>query len=316
MAMNIHVDRAIFGLQSNGGVSRLWRSLLPALQKAMPDASFDDSAPAELFLSTYYRMPPEGMKSIVMVYDFIHEHYPLLGRHHPDAVDKRRAIARADAVIGISQYTADDAMTFCGKPASVAYCGGGETFKRAMPAEVKDFKRRYGLDNYVIVVGRRGLYKNVQALYQAWRLWPAHKHFKILCVGGEEQLPQDIGFQKSFPGQWMQARLSDADLSAAYTGAYALVYPSLFEGFGLPPVEAMACGCPVITSAGGSVPEVVGDAALVVNVFRPLEIAHALNALADPALCLELALRGYPQARQFTWANMAESLASVIRGVA
>ena len=169
--MNIWIDDTIYRLQSHGGISQLWRKLTPALQAALPEATFDTRVTPDVFLSTYYQSAPEGVQSVVVVYDFLHERYPTIGAQHPDAVIKRAAIERADAVTAISQYVADDCQRFMHKTANVAYCGGSE-YQRALPSEVDAFRAKYNLHKpYVLTVGRRGLYKNINALYQAWGLW-------------------------------------------------------------------------------------------------------------------------------------------------
>jgi hypothetical protein len=103
--------------------------------------------------------------------------------------------------------------------------------------------------------------------------------------------------------------LNDADLRAAYTGAHALLYPSKYEGFGMPPLESMACGTPAIVCRNSSLPEVVGDAALYVDEDDPAEMTDAILKLYDPAARSELRGRGMRQAARFTFTNMAGEVA-------
>lgn len=313
--MNIWIDDLIYKLQGQGGISRLWRELTPCLRKAMPDATFDLSAPADVFLSTYYADAPEGVPSVVLYYDAIHERYPGLGKYHPNAMQKARAVKNAVAVVAISKASADDCLRFHGVQASVTYCGGSELTVRGLPEQVNAFRAKYGLGRpYVLLVGRRDLYKNARALYEAWSLSQWAQQGTVVAIGGEEPLPSDIEFANRYP--WKQLRLSDDELALAYSGAHALVYPSYYEGFGLPIVEALASGCPVICGNLSSEPEVAGDAALYVDVCKPRDIATALDMLLDPACRLELAIKGYERARMFTWERMAESLAEVVRTIA
>ena len=106
--------------------------------------------------------------------------------------------------------------------------------------------------------------------------------------------------------------LSDDDLQAAYAAAIALVYPSLYEGFGMPIIEAMACGCPVITSPSGSIPEVAGDAALLVNTSNVDEMLNAMKQVQKPQLRRLLIDRGMLRSRLYSWAKMADEVKNVL----
>jgi glycosyltransferase involved in cell wall biosynthesis len=300
--MNILIDDAIYRLQGKGGISTLWRALTPFLHAALPDFTFDPAQPADIFISTYYQPAPAGAKSIVMAYDYIQDRYPLLPSHGTDVVWKRSAVASADAVVAISEWTANDVRQMQGKLATVAY--PATSLERASHQDVQAFKAKYGLPNhYVLIVGRRDLYKNVSAYWQALRLLP---HMFTVCVGGA---PMD-----SIQDSRQQLRLDANELAAAYTGARCLVYPSLYEGFGLPVLEAYACGCPVICGSGGALAE-INEAACVVDVTRPRQIAEALLKMRDPGVRIEHILKGYDVSKRFSWAAMAESVAAVIRDV-
>ena len=106
--------------------------------------------------------------------------------------------------------------------------------------------------------------------------------------------------------------LDDTDLRAAYAGAHALLYPSKYEGFGMPPVESMACGTPAIVCRNSSLPEVVGDAALYVDENDPTDMADAIMKLYDPGLRADLVERGLRQAARFTFASTAQELARAL----
>jgi len=299
--MNILIDDAIYNLQSSGGITTLWRELTPLLHEALPECTFDPSRPCDVFLSTYYQPAPQGAKSIVMCLDFIAERYPLIPRFSRDSQWKYAVIASSDAVIAISQWTADDVKRYTGKAASVAYPATSLT--RASHSAVQAFKQTYNLpDTYILVVGRRGLYKNVSTLWQALKMINPRPF--VVCVGGEEE-----GIENG-----VRLVLDVDELAAAYTGALCLVYPSLYEGFGLPVLEAYACGCPVICGDGGALRE-INAAACVVDVTRPREIAQGIATLYDHGARIEFTLMGYREAKRFSWQSMARSVADVIKDV-
>ncbi len=308
--MNIWIDSAIFQLQTRGGISTLWRALLPRLQAALPDCTFDTSAPPDVFISTYYQPAPKCAKNIVVIYDFIAEMYAPIGAYHPDALAKRSAIASADALISISQHVASDCQMVTGRASTVAHLA--TDLQRVSLPQVQAFEARHKLNKpYLLLVGRRDLYKNARALYQAYALWG--QDVTVLAVGGEECTPDDAAFARRF--DWRRVELSDADLCAAYSGALALVYPSLVEGFGLPVLEAMACGCPVIAGAHSSIAEVAGDALIQCDPFRPASIASALSTAVQPERRMIHILKGYARAKQFSWNKTADIIAGVIRNV-
>lgn len=274
----------------------------------MPDASFTASLPGDVFLSTYYKPSPVGVRSIAVVYDLIAETFPGLP-NRADSAEIRRAVGGAQSVVSISHGTAQEVKRLLGRDSVVAYPGVAADFGKVAPGDVERFQAYIGKP-YVLVVGRRGLYKNVQALYQAWHLWPGAKTHKVLCIGGEDSLPQDQAFAQR--NDWQRLVLDDSDLRAAYAGATALVYPSLAEGFGLPIVEAMACGCPVVCD-NSVVAEIAGEAGFYADCTRPKQIAGALDLTLDPALRIERTLNGIERAKMFTWGGMAKTLADVIR---
>jgi glycosyltransferase involved in cell wall biosynthesis len=113
----------------------------------------------------------------------------------------------------------------------------------------------------------------------------------------------------------MAPLLNDDDLRLAYCGALALVYPSVYEGFGMPVIEALACGCPVITTSHSSLPEVAGDAAVYVNPFDHGSLAAAMVQIQKPELRAVLLRRGLERAKLFSWTAMARSVAAVLSSV-
>lgn len=304
--MNLYVDGAIFELQKQGGISRIWRELMPRLAVSY---NLSQAADADVFISTYYRRAPLGMKSLVLVYDMIAERYSGVGRFHPAAVDKRRAIAEATRIVAISQQTATDVQRYTGRKVdAVAYPGIARDYGIVMEQGVEQFRQFIGKP-YLLVVGNRGLYKNVSVLYQVWPTWVGRETYAIVCVGGEPNLPQDIAFDNKFPGVRKPVFLSDDDMPLAYAGATALVYPSMIEGFGLPTLEALACGCPVV--CGETMREVCGNHAHYADVMRPKDVQRALDeAMAALPVVMPRTLLDC-----YSWDGMAKTMSEVIEGM-
>lgn len=307
--MNIHIDTAIFSLQQQGGISRLWRALLPALREAMPDATFDPAQPADWFISTYYAPAPLGVRSMALVYDLIVDKYPLID-NRADSAAIHRAITEASAVVSISQQTASDVRTRLHRDSVVAYPGVAPDFGKVLPSDIERF-RAYVSKPYVLIVGRRGGYKNGQALYQAWGRWSQHEAHRILCVGGEELTPSDRAFDNDYPGVRLRMIVDDHDLQLAYAGAMALVYPSLMEGFGLPIAEALACACPVVCDH--EMHEIAGPEAYYCNATIPRDIVRALDATLDLSYRMTSITTGKQWVQRYTWNGMARTIAEVLK---
>ena len=273
---------------------------------------------ADLFVSTYYSTPT-ATPSLFMGYDMIPE---ALGFPLEDEAwrEKHRAIQHAAAHVMISHNSARDLERLfpcvAAGSTAVAHCGVGEAFRPADAAEVERFRKAHGLDRpYLLMVGDRAGYqgyKNGLLLFRALGLGePATRDLTVLCVGGAKEI--EPMFRELAPGVPV-ARLSvsDEELRLAYAGAEALAYPSRYEGFGMPVVEAMACGCPVITCANSSLIEVAGDAALFVGEDDPAGLADRLREVADPERRAELVRLGLEQAARFTFDAMAEEIAKAL----
>jgi glycosyltransferase involved in cell wall biosynthesis len=299
--MNIIISPEIFQLQARGGISTLWRNLIPRIQALLPECTFDSTQPADVWIPTYYAAAPVGIPSIVTVFDWMHERYPKLSPFAVEAVTKRRAIAHATELISISHWTASDTQAFMQRESTVVY--PATDLQRASSDEVAAFRTKYKLpDEYILIMGNRGLYKNVSTYWQATRLFNAPL---TVCIGGENE--PDSSQVRHF-------QLTPDDLSAAYTGALCLVYPSLYEGFGLPVLETYACGCPVVCGNGGALAE-INSAAAVVDITKPMDIIQGIARVIDPPQRVEHILKGYSVAKQFSWDKAAQQYAAVIRRV-
>ncbi|MFH1155349.1 MAG: glycosyltransferase family 1 protein [Pseudomonadota bacterium] len=167
---------------------------------------------------------------------------------------------------------------------------------------------------YLIFVGSLEPRKNLPVLIQAIKRCKTDK--PLLLVGwegwGDKSWMQTIRESGLSQRIILSGYVDDENLACLYSGATALVYPSLYEGFGLPVLEAMACGCPVICSKTSSLPEVTGDAALLIDPQRPDELADAIDRVAaDPSLRLSMAQKGQVQAGLFSWRETARKTLNV-----
>jgi glycosyltransferase involved in cell wall biosynthesis len=197
-------------------------------------------------------------------------------------------------------------------------------FRRQMPEDVLSTLRPYGLQpGFFLSLGRLNRRKNLERLLEAYARARATRGVDVpLVIGGK----QDHGFQevlrRSNPtGERSHVRfvgfIPDASLSAFYSAAVCLVYPSLFEGFGLPVLEAMACGTPVVASSRSALPELVGDAGLLVDPENVEALAQAMaRILADRDLREDLGQRGLARSGQFSWAETARQTLSVYHDAA
>ncbi len=164
---------------------------------------------------------------------------------------------------------------------------------------------------YVLCLGSLEPRKNLSRLLRAWALLQARYRGEVqLVVAGGSANPSVFARTESGPrtdNVFFAGYVPDEILPALYSGALAMVYPSLYEGFGLPPLEAMACGCPVITSRTTSLPEVTGEAALLVDPLDPESIADAIRqAIEDDELRGRLSAAGLERAKQFSWDRCAQ----------
>jgi glycosyltransferase involved in cell wall biosynthesis len=273
-----------------------------------------DEEGADLFISTYYTTPL-STPSVLMAHDMIPEvmEWDL---NRPLWQHKHHAIRSASSLIAVSENTANDLVRFFPEisrdSVKVAYHGVDPIFHPANPQEIEDFKDKYKIAKpYFLVVGLRSGYKNVMLLFQSFAKLENKESFAIVCVGGGEELEDELVPYVSEKNIYLLPHIEDNDLRLAYTAAVALVYPSKYEGFGLPILEAMACGCPVITCPVASIPEVAGDAALYVN-HDVDEMAIALSDIQNQDVRQSLIAAGFEQARKFSWSQMAKTVSSVL----
>ncbi|WP_291297589.1 glycosyltransferase family 1 protein [Elioraea sp.] len=189
---------------------------------------------------------------------------------------------------------------------------GGEHILRETPDMSALQRNRLVPGRFALAVGTRAAHKNLGALAAAAEALAA-RGLVIAAAGAADPAVFRPAGQAGGKGAVALGRVSDAALRALYENAFCLVFPSRYEGFGLPPVEAMASGCPVIASRAGAVPEVCGDAALWFDPADPASLPTALARLLDePGLAATMREQGLARAAEFTWAKAAERLLALI----
>ncbi len=262
---------------------------------------------ADVFISTYYTYPSR-CRTLLYVHDMIPE---VLGWNLDEAHwrEKRNAIRHASSYVCVSQNTASDLRRLypqdLEKPLAVVTHGVDRAFYPENAREIRRIAQVLGLPrHYFVIVGPREAYKNAELVFRAAAKLERTSDLALLCVGGAPVLEPELR-ELSTALTTRVARLSDPDLRAAYSGASALLYVSKYEGFGLPILEAMACGCPVVTCDNSSQREVAGDAALYVDDGDPDALAEAMHQVLENGCRERLITLGRERSAQFDWSHTA-----------
>jgi glycosyltransferase involved in cell wall biosynthesis len=273
----------------------------------------------DLFHAPHYVLPPlTPCRSVVTIHDCIHLRFP---QYLPNRIAYAYARAslwtathRAARVITVSEASKRDILSYFSVPESrveVIYNAIDERFwQQPTPDEMDRVRERYQLNApFVLYAGNIKPHKNLERLIEAFNMLrqaPHLRHVQLLIIGDEiskyASLRRAVHRYKLHKHVRFFGFVSDQTLAALYRLADVFVFPSLYEGFGLPPLEAMASGTPVIASNASSLPEVVGGAALMIDPYDAEAIADAMRrVLTDAALRSELRAKGFDRARSFSW---------------
>jgi len=282
---------------------------------------FDRLLPdAELYHATeHLLMPLHGIPAVLTVHDLIYRFFP---RYHKPRNYIYLNLAmplfcrRADAIIAVSECTKNDlAKHYHVDPAkiTVVYEAAAPRFTPQAEETVAAVRARYRLpERYLLTVCVIEPRKNHAGFLRAFeRLYQEDPDLYWVIGGSQGWLYERFFAQlERSPARdhvILAGYIEDQDLPAVYGGALAFVFPSLYEGFGLPPLEAMACGAPVVSSNASSLPQVCGDAARYFCPHDEEQMLDALRAvLADPGLRLDMRRKGLAQAQKFSWQRAAE----------
>lgn len=275
----------------------------------------------DIFHETYYSQAdccPRSAKRIVTVYDMIHEKLPTYFEPGNDTAKlKEIAVRRADHIICISENTRRDLIELLNVPiekTSVVHLGYSLTAEGS--SNVLCAVER----PYILYVGNRSAYKNAESLLRVYaKSSILRKNFRLVFFGGGGFSVNEHNMMKSLSlssEDTMQLSGGDSVLADLYSKAAAFVYPSLYEGFGIPPLEAMSLDCPVVSSNTGSLPEVVGDAA---ELFNPEDEDDMLKAIervvTSPERATDLVERGRTRCKQFSWEKCAMDTLDVYKKI-
>ena len=279
---------------------------------AIGDVTLRCIRPQIIHESYYFPFPlgPKKTKRVLTIHDMIHEKYPsFYTKDNKIAKFKSAAAARADHIICNSQSTKRDVLELLGIPPEkvfVIYLGFSEHKK--LSTKPDDLECIVG--DFLLFVGLRNGYKNFRSLMLAYSQSESLRtQFSIVCFGGqsfsdaEMQFMTELGIDRAKMHHYVG---NDEKLQWFYQNASAFIYPSLYEGFGIPPLEAMANHCPVICSNNSSIPEVVGEAGEYFDPMNPQEIRLAIEKVVfDPNRCADLVIKGVERTVHFSWEKCA-----------
>ena len=287
------------------------RHLFKPVNQFLFERSFRKGRP-EVYHQTHFLdlKPDYEGRRILTVYDMTHE---VFSKNFPAGdqtkEQKKAAVKKADHILAISESTKSDLVRLLGVAPekvtvtllanSLTHVGGASSL-HTRP--------------YFLFVGDRKGYKNFSLLLQAFSNSRARAQMDLICYGGGPLSVQEESeiATKKLVGNVFWRQGPDQQLATLYGHACALVYPSLYEGFGLPILEAYHYGCPVVTSKTSSIPEVAGEAALYFEKDQPEDLARVLDQVAeDLALRARLADRGREREKLFSWDRCYEQTASV-----
>ncbi|MEE7440261.1 glycosyltransferase family 1 protein [Methylobacterium oryzae] len=270
---------------------------------------------ADIFLSTFFTTPLKT-PSVLVVYDMIPERFSFDLRDRFWA-EKEIALSYARRFVCISKSTKTDLLHFYPEipdnNVRFNYLGYDKSvFRRMDRVDIEIFVHKHALQRpFVLMVGSRDQnkgYKNGKILFDAL-LKSNRCDLDVLCVGGEETFDESLIAEIGSRFRVLRIEATDHELACAYSAARAFIYPSLYEGFGLPVVEAMACGCPIVTTNKGSLAEIAREPACI--IVEPDSVEAMIDALRllDDENCREvMRAAGLRECLQYNWENIGQTL--------
>jgi len=317
-------------------ISRVPRTILELMWKYIHIPSVEHLVHEKI--DVFHIMGAGAINPLLRTVKLVATIYDLIPIKFPDFFDEKtrrhfncyfnNVIPKADVVIAISNSTKEDILEYFDIPGNkvevVAPGFDSELYRQMQDKSMIDkIKAKYGIDkNYILFVGTLEPRKNLQKLIKAYSILPEYlKSDYLLVVCGKkglffEELFRAVKELKLEEKVIFTGYVPDEDLPFLMNGAEVFVYPSLYEGFGLPPLEAMACGTPVISSKVSSLPEVVNDAGILINPNDVEELSDALlRVLSNNELRAQLSEKGLKQASKFSWKKTAMKIVEIYNKV-
>lgn len=335
----IYIDNIAFYLQKSGGITVVWQELIKRLKKcncnisflnypASPLNIFYDSIkdglnikylklfclsiqrylpiylPNEenpfIFHSTYYRYAANSKAiNITTVHDFTYEYFSSGLKKRIHCWQKYRAIRKSKYVICISENTKKDLLKFVPdypeERIRVIYNGVSDSYHPILywDSSIIPYKRY----TYLLFVGARMEYKNFKFLVKSLK----DSDYKLVIVGPDLNNDEIRLLKDCFIDYYYAGRLSNENLNMLYNGAFAFVYPSSYEGFGIPVLEAQKAGCPVIAFNTSSIPEIIGDSRLLLHTLNRDDLLEKLRLLSDNIQRNDIIQKGIENSKRFNW---------------
>ena len=287
----------------------------------------------DVFHSPFFAGVPKNPlpNTVLTIHDLVFMKFP---EHRGDKLSKyylkrtKMALQASKKVIAVSESTKKDLIELLSvdpEKISVVYEGVDKQFKSVKDKNlIENTLQKYNLNDksYILSVCTLEPRKNLARLVKAYSLLPNYlqQKYKLVLTGKKgwnntslEQIINDLNLKDRIVSTGF---VSQEELPIIYNGAAVFAYPALYEGFGLPPLEALSCGTPVVTSNISSIPEVMGKAALLINPYKEEEIARAIKSiLTDPELAAKMREMGFNQSKRFSWQKAARETVEVYKSL-
>ncbi|MCT7539699.1 glycosyltransferase family 4 protein [Aliarcobacter cryaerophilus] len=337
--MKITYDNIIFSLQKAGGISIYWTELIKRIVKTKQVEFYEKSnknifrkeidiitkqesdisfkllrylpflkklPPKTIFHSSYYRVSlQKDIVNITTVHDFTYEYFRSGLAKYIHVWQKGFAIKKSDGIICVSENTKKDLIKFYPmideSKIKVIYNGVGDEFiNLENPKEyLTDEFERLKDKKYILYIGDRSSYKNFDIAIEVLKKL---NNYSLVVVGGQEFSKDELENKIDIKDRVFHFRGIGGDkLNTLYNNAFCLLYPSSYEGFGIPISEAMKAGCPVVSTNISSIPEVAGDAGLLVDEIEVENFIDEIKKLEDTKFRSELIQKALEQSKKFSW---------------